>query len=133
RGEDEVALVFTVFVVDHDDRLTGGDVGDRALDGVEPRHFPGLQLSYPDDSCSASTVDLHSTTRQRAFCRRSTYLAITSTSRLTRVPGSAVPRVVSERVVGMSEISNHSCPRSPPRPDTVSETPSTVIEPFSTT
>ena len=32
-GEDQVALVLTVLVVDHDDRAAGGDVGDRAFDG----------------------------------------------------------------------------------------------------
>ena len=34
-GEDDVALVLAVLVVDDDDGLAGGDVGDRALDGVE--------------------------------------------------------------------------------------------------
>ena len=35
RGEDDVALVLPVLVVDHDDRPAGGDVGDGALDGVQ--------------------------------------------------------------------------------------------------
>ena len=39
---------------------------------------------------------------------RSTYLAITSTSRLTGVPTVARPRVVSSRVVGISDTSNQS-------------------------
>ncbi len=62
RREDEVTLVLTVLVVDHDDRFTGGDIGDRALDAVEPGHLPGLQISYPDDSCFASTCRVHPTT-----------------------------------------------------------------------
>ena len=34
-GEDDVALVLAVLVVDHDHRLAGGDVGDGPLDGVQ--------------------------------------------------------------------------------------------------
>ncbi len=34
-GEDDVALVLSVLVVDDDHGLAGGDVGDRALDGVQ--------------------------------------------------------------------------------------------------
>jgi hypothetical protein len=34
-GEDDVALVLAVLVVDHDHGLPGGDVLERALDGVE--------------------------------------------------------------------------------------------------
>jgi hypothetical protein len=60
---------------------------------------------------------------------RSTYLASTSTSRLTRSPTDAEPSVVSSRVVGMSE----TVKESPSTPTTVRLTPSTVIEPFSTT
>ena len=52
-----------------------------------------------------------------------------STSRLTGVADAARPSVVSSSVVGISDTSNQSWPR----PETVSETPSTVIEPFSTT
>ena len=64
-----------------------------------------------------------------AAISRSTYLEMTSTSRFTGVPGSACPSVVSSRVVGINDTSNQSSPR----PETVSEIPSTVIEPFSTT
>ena len=37
-GEDEVALVLAVLVVDDDDGLARGDVGNRPLNGVQPRH-----------------------------------------------------------------------------------------------
>ena len=37
-GEDEVALVLAILVVDDDDGLTRRDIGDRPLDGVQPRH-----------------------------------------------------------------------------------------------
>src|SRR5450631_504488 len=60
---------------------------------------------------------------------RSTYLAITSTSRLTRSPTPLCPNVVSSSVVGMSETEKVSSVSA----ETVSETPSMVIEPFSTT
>src|SRR4051794_10532764 len=36
RGEDDVALVLPALVVDDHDRLACRDVGDRALDRVEP-------------------------------------------------------------------------------------------------
>ena len=59
----------------------------------------------------------------------STYLANRSTSRLTARPGAAEPSVVRSRVSGMSETSKPSSSTAL----TVSETPSTAIEPFSTT
>ena len=43
RGEDDVALVLAVLVVDDDDGLAGRDVGDGALDAVEA-HAPVLLL-----------------------------------------------------------------------------------------
>ena len=59
----------------------------------------------------------------------STYLATTSTSRLTALPGAAAPSVVRSSVSGISETENQSSPTA----TTVSETPLTAIEPFSTT
>ena len=59
----------------------------------------------------------------------STYFATTSTSRLTGVPGAAAPSVVRSSVSGISETENASSVTS----TTVSETPLTAIEPFSTT
>ena len=57
------------------------------------------------------------------------YLASTSTSRFTRIPVVASPRTVRSSVSGISETWNQSSPS----PDTVSDTPSTAIEPFSIT
>ena len=37
-GEDEVALVLAVLVVDDDDGPARCDVGNRPFDGVQPRH-----------------------------------------------------------------------------------------------
>ena len=59
----------------------------------------------------------------------STYLATTSTSRLTGAPGSAAPSVVRASVSGISDTENQSSPT----PTTVSDTPLTAIDPFSTT
>src|SRR4029077_5668964 len=59
---------------------------------------------------------------------RSTYFASTSTSRVTSSPGSSDPRVVVSSVCRTSATSNASSLR----PLMVSETPSTVIDPFST-
>ena len=59
----------------------------------------------------------------------STYLASTSTSRFTGRPGSAVPSVVRSSVSGIRDTENESASIA----ETVSDTPSTAIEPFSTT
>ena len=37
-GEDQIALVLALLVVDDDDGLARRDVGNRPLDGVQPRH-----------------------------------------------------------------------------------------------
>jgi hypothetical protein len=55
-GEDEVALVLAVLVVDDDHGLASGDVGNRALHRVQPRHHISMNhrsagLIAP--SCSA--------------------------------------------------------------------------------
>ena len=71
---------------------------------------------------------------ERPPSSRSTYLAITSTSRLTGSPGARAPSVVSRRVVGMRLTSNQGSGTSAALTAlTVSETPSTAMEPFSTT
>ena len=65
---------------------------------------------------------------------RSTYLAITSTSRFTTSPGCRVPSVVRFSVSGIRQTSNH--PSAVPggvSAETVRLIPSTAIEPFSTT
>ena len=59
---------------------------------------------------------------------RSTYLARTSTSRFTSSPGASEPSVVASSVCRTSATSNASSVTAA----IVSETPSTVIEPFST-
>ena len=65
---------------------------------------------------------------------RSTYLASTSTSRLTGSPGARSPRVVPVSVVGI-RLTPNQCSSAPgaDTPVTVRETPLTVMEPFSTT
>ena len=83
RGElgrlDEVALVLAVLVVDHDEDLASS----------EGRH---------------GVFDLARTACQESFqaSSRSTYLAVTSTSRFTRSPGPLWPRVVTSIVCGMT-------------------------------
>src|SRR5439155_6314417 len=59
----------------------------------------------------------------------STYFAITSTSRFTGSPTSLCPNVVSLSVVGINPTANPPASTS----TTVSDTPSTAIEPLSTT
>src|SRR5205085_8710341 len=112
RGEDQVALVLPVLVVQDDDGAAVLDRGDRVLDGVQAQARRHRRLSS----------------------RRSTYFAITSTSRLTGSPGARRPIVVSRRVVGMRLTSNQGAASSTSLTAlTVSETPSTAIDPFSTT
>src|SRR5690606_21293615 len=60
---------------------------------------------------------------------RSTYLAMTSTSRLTVPPAAVRPRVVSSRVVGI----RLTVKAASSTEATVRLTPSTAIEPFSAT
>src|SRR5881392_1919892 len=60
--------------------------------------------------------------------RRSTYLARTSTSRLRLSPGFSEPSVVASSVWRTNAVSKASSLTAA----IVSETPSTVIEPFST-
>src|SRR6185312_12194091 len=59
---------------------------------------------------------------------RSTYFASTSTSRLTSSPGPSSPSVVTSSVCGTSATAKPASASAA----TVSDTPSTVIEPFST-
>ncbi len=99
-GDDEVALVLAIGIVDDDDHPAGADVLDRFLDRRELAHVRS----------------------------RSTYFASTSTSRLTESPGSSEPSVVASSVCGMSATAKPSSSRAA----TVSEVPSTAIEPFST-
>src|SRR5690606_37672084 len=76
-GEDEVALVLPVLVIDDDDRTSGRDLLDRLFDRGE-RVLP------------AALAPGHALTAPISF---STYFAITSTSTFTRAPGSLRPRV----------------------------------------
>src|SRR5690606_18381131 len=129
--EDQVAFVLPVLVVDDDDGLAVGDVGDRLLDGREafrPRYPRGLpvDLSTP---CAG-----HCTSPVRPISL-STYFASTSTSMFTGSPGTRPPRMVISKVVGISATLNSACSPSPGSVTdaTVSDTPSTAMEPFSTT
>ncbi len=106
RGEGQVPFVLAVLGVADDDHPAGADVLQRLLDGRECR------------------VVAH--VRATSF---STYLAIRSTSRLTARPGAARPSVVRSSVSGMSDTAKPRWSTSV----TVRLTPSTAIEPFSTT
>ena len=83
----EVALVLAVLVVADDDHAAGADLLDRLLDRRE-RPLIATATSF------------------------STYLASTSTSRLTGVPGAAAPRFVRSRVSGISDTANVSAAHS---------------------
>lgn len=51
-GYDEVALVLSVFVVKHDQKLPGTHVGQRVLDRVEPWQWLGEVGSRLEASCT---------------------------------------------------------------------------------
>src|SRR6478736_8930123 len=110
RGQHEIALVLAVLAVADDDHLAAAEVLERVLDRGEAGAGCGGHLAPPGTS-------------------RSTYLASTSTSRLTFVPGPAAPRLVRSRVSGISDTVKLSSAASA----TVSEMPSTAIEPRATT
>src|SRR5690606_14067081 len=118
-GEDQVAFVLPILVVDHHHRPPGRDL----------RHGPLDTLDYVGERPVRRRAGLrggHDPTPVTCF---STYLATMSTSRLTSSPTARRPSVVSRNVVGINPTSNQSSPI----PVTVRETPSTAIEPFSTT
>ena len=124
RRDREVALVLAVLVVDDDDEAARADLLDRLLDRREDA-AGGLVLtdsSYP----GGLSRDLAAA---RGASSRSTYFASTSTSRLTALARArASASVVSASVCGISATPNESSWSSA----IVSDTPSTVIEPFST-
>src|SRR5699024_10423228 len=99
-GEDQIALVLPVLVVDDHHGLARGDVGDRALDAVEP-HVASIAVpAVPDVPCDRRrSRSLHQGSSRCAVIygalrtSRSTYLASTSTSRLTRVPTAVRPKM----------------------------------------
>src|SRR6185295_15270938 len=103
-GHREVALVLAVLGIADHDHPPLADGLDRLLDGAE-RRIRHRIVSF------------------------STYFASTSTSRFTVRPGAAAPSVVRSSVSGMRETSNARSST----PETVRDTPSTAIEPFSTT
>src|SRR5690606_25858458 len=136
-GEDQIALVLPVLVVDDDHRPPRGDVRDRLFDSLEcvhavppvgrPPTTPGL------DGRDAARVHQRSPAAGcAAASRRSTYLAMTSTSTLTRASASFRPSVVSARVVGIRCTVNDGVGSSA-TDTTVIDTPSTAIEPLGTT
>ena len=115
RGDREVALVLAVLVVDDDDEAARADLVDRLLDGGEGARLGLGHARSPGHRNPGATS-------------RSTYFASTSTSRFTGRPGARSRSVVASSVCGTSATANASSSSSA----TVSETPSTVIEPFST-
>ena len=122
-GHAEVALVLTVGRIADHDQLAARDGRDGLFDRAERRAAElgvqeGSQSGVPWRSCY-----------QRPFhgSRRSTYLAITSTSRLTGSPTSRAETVVDVHVCGISAISNPSSRSAA----TVRLIPATAIEPFS--
>src|SRR5439155_24413931 len=114
--DDEVALVLTVGIVDHEDDLALEEILDRPFDGVEDlRRRVGLLKLF------AHRPDLS--------IDRSTYRAITSASMFTCRPGTASPSVVTASVCGSSA----TVISSPSTAVIVRRTPSLAIEPRSTT
>src|SRR5581483_10231895 len=82
-----------------------------------------------DHPAGADVLDRLLDRRELAHVRSfSTYFASTSTSRLTSSPGSREPSVVTSSVCGMSATAKPSSSTAA----TVSDVPSTAIEPFST-
>src|SRR5262249_21356480 len=127
RREDDVALVLPVLVVHHDDGTAGRDVGDGPLDVVQ--RDPG---GVPADRGAGGRAGARAGVQLLAGGHRappssfSTYLAMTSTSRLTSSPGWRKPSVVRLSVSGMRLTSNQVALSA----ETVRLTPSTATEPL---
>src|SRR5262249_15795969 len=116
RGEDDIALVLAVRGIDHHHGPASSNVLDRTLDGVQNHPIDLLALHR----CSPPAS------------RRSTYLAITSTSMFTWSPTEATPSVVRARVSGIRLTSNQcSAPGCGLNAETVRLMPSTATDPFS--
>src|SRR5262249_7484266 len=129
-GDHEVAFVLTVRVVDDDDEPAGADVLDGLLDGGERRrHCHAHRLAqYRLAAGSRGPGPGPGGGPGYRATSRSTYFASTSVSRLTSAPGSRLPRVVTASVCGISATAKPLSSTAA----TVSDTPSTAIEPFST-
>src|SRR5262249_18022629 len=143
--EDDVTLILPVGVVAHYHGPACGDIGDCALNGVQddPVHLerdvlvgcvlPAIRATRSARSARSGRSWLrvrHG--RAPPGSRRSTYLAITSTSMLTLSPTAALPRVVLASVSGIRLTSNQlAASSSGLTADTVRLTPSTATEPFS--
>ena len=97
-GEDEVALVLAVLVVDDDDGR-----GRRRC-----RRSPARSVSSAGRRCSVVPFGRGWQPVRARPSSFSTYFARTSTSRLTGSPGPLAPSVVSSSVVGIRLTSNQS-------------------------
>src|SRR5690606_37589372 len=112
------------------DRQRHGGQGREVADQVGPADMlteqrePGVGPLQP---CAAGAA--HRIPPTRSPSRRSTYLARVSTSMLTFVPTVANPRVVACSVVGIRLTVNEESVQAA----TVRLTPSTAMDPFSTT
>ena len=99
-GEDDVAFVFAVFIVHHDDGPAGRHGRHGVLNGVQP-------VALHPAAVGAVLLALIGVSLRTEDKSRSVYFARTSTSRLTRPPTGLAPRPVSSSVVGISPTSNH--------------------------
>src|SRR6185369_10722154 len=108
----------------------GRDVPDGRLDLVQP-HV--LECRLPGhDRAPVCPVPAGWYPGGALASRLSTYLASTSTSRFTWLPGASRPSVVISSVVGMRLTSNQGSGPGPLSADTVRLTPSTVTEHLAT-
>lgn len=124
-GEDDVAFVFAVFVIDHDDGPAPGNFGNCPVDGVERGG-----AVFPATSATGGVTPRPATDPDTARIR-CTYLARASVSRLTVSPTVSSPKVVASSVAGIRPTSNQwvsACGWD--TAVTVSDAPETVIEPF---
>ena len=90
--------------------------------------LPAAMSAIASSTRSRRIVALQIWARSCGLTIFSTYFAITSTSRLTTSPGCLLPSVVRARVSGIRLTVNAPAPTS----TTVSEMPSTVIDPLAT-
>ncbi len=118
RGDRQVALVLAIRVVDDDDEAPRADVLDRLLDRRERRR----RLGRAQVGSHGRIVALSA----RRAARR--------TSRGRRPRGSPAGRARAARASSRRVCAGSPPPRTRPRANaaTVSDTPSTVTEPFST-
>src|SRR5205085_7422158 len=112
RSANQITFVFAIFVIDDDDHSSLTNVSGGVRNGSEC-HLEILDLGFAIfdrryGSAQTPGLAIHLRGEPVLACSariRSTYFAITSTSRFTSSPGLSCEKLVTSQVLGMMAIS----------------------------